>query len=1404
MEKEDMALLSKDSDTSSLEDSSVDSSSSDDEEEKTHKENGQEHGDPGGVSPRGSSMPTVTELWPQFRHGKTLRFLRLFESQKAPSVWEKVRRRMRRRKQQKGQCASESTRGGSQIVRPPGPEECLTDDETKMMAPVAPQTGSQLSDCSQDPPSEEVAPWRYGPAKLWYDMLDVPPHGRGFDYGFQLKEKSPEEEETTQIDQPLLKDENFLMVTQKSWEDDIIWDNRDIQGCFPDAQKVSQAGWIPCEKSRLLKTGVHDPSQPGGSIFIPESEDLVYGRWEDNIIWDAQAMPKPLYPPVLTIDEDDENLLLVNIKEPVEVESPAPEPLTQKESSKRSQVMLGCGIMGEDEAEQNPVQLKAKDPWNLSNDEFYFPQQHGLQVSFRVPIIQHSIPALKLHPRLFPTHMGVEQLRMFHRPPLRRLGRGPYPIHDSIHHIRKKAQERQQKLQASGGGHMFFMKTIRDLSGLDGHLILVEWSEENPPFLNQVGMASQIQSYYKRKIGKDPGPPACKYGNLVFCSSSPFLGKLHAGQFLQALENKLFRAPIYLHHMPDTDFLIVVTKAGYFLREVKDVFTVGQQCPLDEVPAPNSKMAKNYIHGFLQVFIYRQFWRSPHRPRRIRMEYIRKAFPRLAESSIRRRLAKCSDFHRTGMYFNWWVLKAGFRLPSEDELRVMLTPEKCCALYSMMAAQQRLKDAGYGEVSLLDTEETSDDCMCLEDEVQAAPWNTTRAFLAATKGQCLLEVRGTADPTGCGEAISYVKLKQENKTRLEGGRLMGTDADLRRLTLKKAQKLLRILGISEEEIKKLSRWEVIAAVRTLSTKELNSGTNSRDLTKFARVSQSLAAEQQRRFEQEVQTIFDLQNRVLSSTDVLSTDTDSSTSDEENKHMMDSMCRDIEDLLEGKTNPQKLKRQKEKRECRELQQLMLRRDGGAHLPEKGKTEKQDRGSATSNPVTLVIHRTYVDESGKEYVRSEIVREPAVIKAYIHVKTTKDEDSIRQFFQSDEKKRQELRKEKKRLQDRLRRIRIAKERKEQKGHLSSKKLSKPEASKLNLICGSCGSHGHIKTNKMCPKYRPPKGLAPRLRVMTQEQEEKELAKRLPQESLIKVQETKLFMKKKLFETMSEVQRETLKVRIEKRTLPRKSWSSPPQKRPSVHVDSDESLSCVRHPCQPAAPCPPSRGHSTSSSHSMMSPQVPLEKTESPSVPFIAKSPQKTLLPPVQLAQSETETLSYPKHKDWNLQNCLKQKDRNLTEPCQKRPEFMAQTQKPAIPPPKAGLVLPSHPTHPARQSQDPPTCSKPLFEDSSGHQSKRFKNPLCQSGQELTQESKVVSKQIPQNGLDTSLQRPPLDKDKQPALLWKSGTGVHQAPSQDRTPKGLTQKHQASVLYEDLQVSDTDEEDEEEEEEEVLHK
>jgi hypothetical protein len=41
---------------------------------------------------------------------------------------------------------------------------------------------------------------------------------------------------------------------------------------------------------------------------------------------------------------------------------------------------------------------------------------------------------------------------------------------------------------------------------------------------------------------------------------------------------------------------------SYFIREVETIFTVGQECPLMEVPGPNSKKANIFGRDFLQVW----------------------------------------------------------------------------------------------------------------------------------------------------------------------------------------------------------------------------------------------------------------------------------------------------------------------------------------------------------------------------------------------------------------------------------------------------------------------------------------------------------------------------------------------------------------------------------------------------------------------------------------------------------------------------------------------------------------------------------------------------------------------------------------------------------------------------------
>lgn len=42
----------------------------------------------------------------------------------------------------------------------------------------------------KDDTGPKAADWRFGPAQIWYDMLEVPETGDGFNYGFKIEENN--------------------------------------------------------------------------------------------------------------------------------------------------------------------------------------------------------------------------------------------------------------------------------------------------------------------------------------------------------------------------------------------------------------------------------------------------------------------------------------------------------------------------------------------------------------------------------------------------------------------------------------------------------------------------------------------------------------------------------------------------------------------------------------------------------------------------------------------------------------------------------------------------------------------------------------------------------------------------------------------------------------------------------------------------------------------------------------------------------------------------------------------------------------------------------------------------------------------------------------------------------------
>lgn len=65
----------------------------------------------------------------------------------------------------------------------PSEDQIRPDDEVKLLEPV--ETRNTESENIEES-GPEIPLWRFGPAQYWYNMLDVPETGEGFDYGFKL------------------------------------------------------------------------------------------------------------------------------------------------------------------------------------------------------------------------------------------------------------------------------------------------------------------------------------------------------------------------------------------------------------------------------------------------------------------------------------------------------------------------------------------------------------------------------------------------------------------------------------------------------------------------------------------------------------------------------------------------------------------------------------------------------------------------------------------------------------------------------------------------------------------------------------------------------------------------------------------------------------------------------------------------------------------------------------------------------------------------------------------------------------------------------------------------------------------------------------------------------------------
>ncbi|XP_042461128.1 transcription initiation factor TFIID subunit 1-like isoform X1 [Zingiber officinale] len=657
-------------------------------------------------------------------------------------------------------------------------------------------------------------------------------------------------------------------------------------------------------------------------------------------------------------------------------------------------------------------------------------------------------------------------------------------------------------------------KKKSELSVKDGHIFLLEYCEERPLLLGNVGMGARFCTYYQKTSPGDQTASSLRNGNnglgtllpLDPADKSPFLGDIGQGCSQSCLETNMYRAPIFPHKLSSTDFLLVRSAKGMLsLRRIDKLYVVGQQEPHMEVMSPGTKNVQAYLVNRMIVHIYREF-HAKERPGilpYIRADELSGQFPGLTDAFLRKRLKHCADLKKGSNGELLWVKKGDFRIPSEEELRRMVSPENVCSYESMQAGLYRLKQLGISRlthpVGLSSAmNQLPDEAIALaaashiERELQITSWNLTSNFVACTNQDRenieRLEITGVGDPSGRGLGFSYVRVTPKapissaiSKKKAAAARgsstVTGTDADLRRLSMDAAREILLKFNVLEEQIDKLTRWHRIALVRKLSSEQAAAGVkvDATTLNKFARGQRMSFLQLQQQTREKCQEIWDRQVQSLSAADG-----DENDSDSEANSDLDSFAGDLENLLDAE-------------ECEEED------DGNTDMREKTdgvkglKMRKCQPQSQTEEEIeddkaeAAMIHRLLEDD-GDEIKRkkkksigmdggSDLVLEHA------DSKKTSTADSL--FISKDtlkESKEVEKLHSKKKIFAKL---------KPKKGNEVSEDVStglvkrkgpaakdgmkvlkekKPSDKPVreSFVCGACGQLGHMRTNKNCPKY------------------------------------------------------------------------------------------------------------------------------------------------------------------------------------------------------------------------------------------------------------------------------------------------------------------------------------------------
>lgn len=417
-----------------------------------------------------------------------------------------------------------------------------------------------------------------------------------------------------------------------------------------------------------------------------------------------------------------------------------------------------------------------KQRFNMSNDHVYEILKKNYKSQIRTNVgsltIQHAVPAIKLQNPYYKTHQSQEKLRLSNKyPQFFKKMRPGATIAFSKLKTRKRKRDKGKDVAE------IFEKSNDLTLGDTAPLFLMEYSERQPIGISKFGMNTKIINYYRKRNDEDQFKPKLPIGENVILGpqdKSPFwnYGQVNKGEIVKSVFNNMMRAPVFPHKPRYRDYLLVKSQGGnisnprYYLRDIDNLYVVGQTMPLTELPGPNTRKMNLIIKNRLKILAYRLIKNSPTQS--LTLRDIKPFFKESSDIHLRTRLKEFMKFYRAvdpkesdkrkakagGGY---WKLKDSENLPEDEQLRKIVTPEDLAMQDFIMAYEKFIND---NKLFNIDEKQSS-----LEE--QLAPWNVSKNFLNSIAMRTTIAISGEGDPTGLGEGFNYSRASTVSKKESE-------------------------------------------------------------------------------------------------------------------------------------------------------------------------------------------------------------------------------------------------------------------------------------------------------------------------------------------------------------------------------------------------------------------------------------------------------------------------------------------------------------------------------------------------------------------------------------------------------------------------------------------------------------